>query len=83
MKKSELQKIIKEEIENTLKEQPSDSRFKHQPADDSMLDAVKSALRSINQQALSRDTADLVFQNEININEDGDVVIKFYSKPRK
>ena len=48
-----------------------------------MLDAVRSALKSINQQALSRDTADLVFQNEININEDGDVVIKFYSKPRK
>lgn len=83
MKKSELQQIIKEEIENTLKEQPSDSRFNHQPADDYMLDAVRSALKNINQQALSRDTADLVFQNKININEDGDVVIKFYSKPRK
>ena len=83
MKKSELKQLIREEISKTLNEQPSDPRFKHQPSDEAMLNNVKSALRNINQQALTRDTANLVFQSEINLNEDGDIVIRFYSKPRK
>ena len=83
MKKEELKQLIKEEITNTLKEQPSDLRFKHQPADEAMLANVKAALGNINQRALTRDTANLVLQSEINLNEDGDIVIRFYSKFRK
>jgi hypothetical protein len=48
-----------------------------------MLVNVKSALKNINQQALTKDIANLVLQSEINTNEDGDIVIRFYSKPRK
>lgn len=83
MKKLELKKLIREEIGKVMNEQPSDPRFTYRPADPEMLDAVKRALSSINQQALSRDTANLVFQNEVKINKDGNIEIVFYSKPRK
>ena len=81
MKKSELKQLIREEISNTLK--PNDPRFTHQPADEAMLDNVKYVLSSINQQALHRDIAHLVLQNKMFINDEGDIVIKFFSKPRK
>ena len=48
-----------------------------------MLANVKAALGNINQRALTRDTANLVLQSDINLNEQGDIVIRFYSKPRK
>ena len=83
MKASEFRKLIREEVRNFIKEQPADSRFKHQPVDDAMLANVKAALGNINQRALTKDTANLVLQNEIDINKDGDIVIRFYSKPRK
>ena len=81
MKKTELKQLIKEEISNTLK--PNDPRFTHQPADKSMLSNVRYALGNINQRALHRDIAHLVLQNKIFINDEGDIVIKFFSKPRK
>ena len=81
MKKSELKQLIREEISNTLT--PKDSRFTHQPADESMLDNVKTVLKNVNQQALHRDIAHLVLQNKMFINDEGDIVIKFFSKPRK
>ena len=83
MKASEFRKLIREEVRKTISEQPSDPRFTYRPADPEMLDAVKRALSNINQQALSRDTANLVLQNEIKINKDGNIEIVFYSKPRK
>jgi hypothetical protein len=82
VKASEFRKLIREEVRNYVKEN-ADSRFKHQPVDDAILANVKAALRNINQRALTKDTANLVLQNEIDINKDGDIVIRFYSKPRK
>jgi hypothetical protein len=70
-------------IENRLNEQPLDPRFTHYSVDETMLQNIKSALKNINQQALTQDTANMVLQNNISVNEDGDVVIKFFSKPRK
>jgi hypothetical protein len=70
-------------VENRVNEQPKDSRFVHQPVDESMLFNIKDALKNINQQVRTQDTSDLVFQNSISVNDDGDVIIKFFSKPRK
>jgi len=67
--------------QNTINEQPIDPRFVPYQADDRLLEVVKYDLKNINQKIPTQ--LNLVFQHETFINDDGDIVVKFYSKPRK
>jgi hypothetical protein len=58
---------------------PTDERFVHYLADENVLNTVKYKLSSLNQSILSND---YVFKHDTNVNDEGDVVIRMYAKPR-
>jgi hypothetical protein len=58
---------------------PTDERFVHYPANNNVLDTVKYKLSSLDQSILSND---YVFKHDTNVNDEGDVVVRMYAKPR-
>lgn len=66
--------------EDTIDEAvPTDERFVHYPADSLALSIVKSKLSSVDQ---SLGDSNYVFKHDTNLNDEGDVVVRLYAKPR-